>query len=260
MKQNDDLLDELLGEPPDEADPARDPRYQSLTEGRLTAEEDAALRALGKTSPRHAQAYAAYRPVDDALRAKLFAQAGLVDPLPAKPAPAPEPTASFWAVARARLSAWTMVPTFAAVAVAVLLFRQPPIPAYQPTTTSLFASAAPSMMGASDTGSFVHAGTVIEVTLAPTEKFDGDPQDLRASVFALQGETAVRVEGPTKATTGGFRFEIPADKVIDALDVGPAALVFFVAEEGDLPQDGDAARDAKEKRSLAVVRVDVTLP
>lgn len=267
MNDNDDLLRELLDESPDEADPARDPRYEALTEGRLTREEDAALRALGDTSPRHAQAYAAYKPVSNALRAELFAKAGLVDPLAAPSAklepaaaPAPDPAKSFWSILRARLSAWRLVPTLAtAVVAALLLWPQPAVPPFQHRVANLFPSAAPSMMGASDGGQFVHAGTVIEVSLVPTQAPDTS-LELRASAFALQGETAVRIEGATKAASGGFRFELPADKVIDALDAGPATLVFFVAAEEDLPKDGDAAVAAEESRSLAVVRVPVTLP
>ena len=282
MDPQENPLLEALDDGSREGDPARDPRYEALTAGQLDAGQVAELRALGATSAQHKAAFEAFQPMGDELRAKLFAKAKLSDPrsatVPAvstaetlsdETTEAPEeghsrrqhdgnePPPTLWE--RVKTFLWPAI-AIPAVAGAVALWWGPRVPAFTPTTNNLFASPTAAMMGHGEAGQFVHAGTIVEVGLVAQGGGEALSTTLRARAFGVQGESGVALTGPEAGRDGGFRLTLPADKLIDALDEGPAEIVVFVGEPDELPEDGGEAVVTEMSRSLAVVRIPVTLP
>lgn len=282
MDPKDNPLLEALEDRSRSGDPAADPRYEALTAGQLDVGQIAALRALGAASAQHRAAFEAFQPMGDELRAKLFARANLSDPrsatVPAVPAAevlsalatetsegtpaqtrhdASEPPPTLWERVKAFLWPAIAIP---AVASAVALWWWPSVPAFTPTTNNLFASPTAALMGHGEAGQFVHAGTVVEVGLVAQGGDEPLSPALRARAFGVQGESGVALTAPVAGRDGGFRLALPADKLIDALDEGPAEIVVFVGEPDELPEDGGEAVVTETSRSLAVVRIPVTLP
>jgi len=82
-----DPLLKALTDTAKEIDPLADPRWEALAEGTLSAEDEAALAALARTSERHRALYEAFRPLDEAARARIAASLVAASPPPARVVP-----------------------------------------------------------------------------------------------------------------------------------------------------------------------------
>ena len=108
-----------------------DERWDRLSRGALSPEEEAELRALAETSEEDRAAYEAFRPLGPELHA------GVVQAIRAQ---APAPPAKLLPFRR-RATGWAVAALATAASVAVLLRPLPPLPAYSPPEVSRGVSA-----------------------------------------------------------------------------------------------------------------------
>jgi hypothetical protein len=134
----DRLLGELgdLARRQDEAEQTGlDERWDRLTAGTLTAQEEAELKALAESSPEIRETYEAFRPLGAGFQARMVAaaQAGLASDGPRAETPEPPPRPLPFPRAAARIEVW--LGTAAALAAGLFFLVRglaplPPLPGY----------------------------------------------------------------------------------------------------------------------------------
>jgi len=152
-----------------------DGRWDRLSAGDLSSEEEAALRALAKTSEDGREAYKAFRPLGPEFQARVVQKlreqiprpspAPVPEPVPDPPAPLPFP----WPVRR--ISVWLGSGAAAAAAAVLLLIFVPPIPRYTPHPSG----GVQAMRGAqSDQLGTLVPGSTFDLLLTPQTAVSGD--------------------------------------------------------------------------------------
>jgi hypothetical protein len=190
MNDDDDIwLRELarVAQEEEDAGQARlDERWDRLSAGELSPEEEAELRALAAASAEGREAYEAFRPLGPEFQAgvvrALQAQSAPPEPVILKEPGKPARVLPFRGRA-ARLGAW--VAAAAAVAASLFLLRAPatlpPLPAYGPPELS---GGVQEMRGEENGPRTFSAGDPFEVILRPETAVSGD---VAVQFFLAQG-------------------------------------------------------------------------
>lgn len=243
--RDDEMLD-ALAKVAREDDPIADPRWEQLTEGTLSERDRAELAALAETSERAKRAHAAFRPLDDAARARMTASllaavakekptsasndevpiAGAPPPqIGSSPAPAPK--------ARARGLWLAMAAAIAGIGiyVATLSPHGQDLPAYAMVVTGgEKSSRAP---GEPPKTPELGPESRLEITLRPTVPAKG-PIEVRA--FLLRNGEARPWAPAVKVAEGGAAQVAGAKEVLFAgIEAGAWEMVLAIGRPESLP-------------------------
>ena len=259
----DDLLRKLgqvAREEAGETRPPLDERWDRLTAGTLSAEEEAELRRLAASSEDARAAYEAFRPLDEAFHARIVAaiaaqasEAGTeARSRSQSEAQAAQPRGKLlpFRPAVRRLAAWGATATAAAATLAALLLRVPPLPVY-----------AMELSG----GSRITRGESAGVPeLAPGDRFQAilrpdtavpRAKSLRTRAFLLRGEEVRQVEVDSELDANG---SVRVTGTLDpSLPAGSWTLWLVVGRRGALPDPADlrsltAARAERQRNWVAM--------
>ena len=206
-----------------------DERWDRLSSGDLSPEEEAELRALAETSERGREAYEAFRPlgpefhanVANTLRERGLVPRGAAEKPPAKPLPFRPPSA--------RLAGWGSLAAVAAVLLVMMMRPSslPPLPSYAMTLeggNQDFRGGEPEIGGA-----FV-PGTLLTVYAEPDQPVTG-PVEARG--FAVCDKQWVQLNAEAK-TSGNVRLQGEVGKDI-RLPSGTCKIWLVVCRPGKLP-------------------------
>jgi hypothetical protein len=206
-------------------------RWDHLTDGDLSPEEEAELRALAATSVEDEKALEAFRPLDSDFRARVVAMFGPpVESVPVKP---PRPVPFPWRLIR------FVGPVLATAATALYIFiiNPPPIPKF--TIANLESSVEISRDGGDKTTPVLLADTDFSVLARPAAKLS-PWRKIEASCYIQSRSAGNRKLRDTEcsvlernARTGAPKIggHLPAD-----LATGPATLWIVLAYSGNLPE------------------------
>ncbi|HEX6901832.1 MAG TPA: hypothetical protein VF789_19080 [Thermoanaerobaculia bacterium] len=209
-----------------------DERWDRLSSGDLSPEEEAELRALAETSEEAREAYEAFRPLGPDFHARVaraIREQGLAAPAagtgerPAKPLPF-----------RGRAARWAGWGSLAAAAAALLVTALiPPAPVSE--------YAAPEVSGVSSFRGepsatelpVVEPGRPFEVTVSPETRAD-DVEDLQAFCFLSRGQELGSLQVLKTLWDPGGAVKI---ETVTARDVGPGTWTLWVVlgREGEMP-------------------------
>jgi hypothetical protein len=215
-----------------------DERWDRLSAGELSPEEEAELRALAGSSEEAREAWEAFRPLGPDFHARV------VSAVRAEQKPA-EPSARVLPFRRARIAGW-LTAAAAAAAVLVVLLRPPvPLPNY----------ASPGISGGTQAmrGEETQPGKVpvfapgdpIRVVLRP-ETTVSQAGNLEARCVLIHGGEARVLEVHTELDPGG---SVKMDGLLDAgLEPGAWTLWAVVGRPGKLPEPA-------ELRALSAIEV-----
>lgn len=218
-------------------------RWDALTAGRLTPEEEEELRALTETSPEAAAAYEAFRPLGADFRARM-AQAARFQLGPRAAAPR--------ATRRRRRLRWSI--SGAALAAATLLFLlwpqhgKAPLPSYGlELGGDVHILRSETAEPASERKVFV-PGNRLRLVLTPNVAVEGP---VAASVFVLGADGVSPLAAPPSAISkeGAVRIEgeVGGDVLLPRGDV---SLLVVVGRPGSLPDGEELAARLAESGSV----------
>lgn len=236
---SDDLwLKELAQVKRDEEDEERsrlDERWDRLSAGELSPEEEAELRALAETSEEAREAYEAFRPLGPDFHARVVS-AIRAEQKPAAPPPRVLPFRP------ARLGGW-LTAAAAAAAVLVILLRPPaPLPDYAPPDVS---GGTKAMRGEERQTAPFAPGDPIHVVLRPETEVS-KAGDLEARCVIIRDSEVRVLKASSQADPGG---SVKMDGNLDAdLAAGVWTLWTVVGRPGKLPEPA-------ELRTLPAVEV-----
>jgi hypothetical protein len=215
-------------------------RWDRLSSGELSKEEEAELLALAEASEEGREAYEAFRPLGPEFHASVVKaiqeQEGLAPAEKAVPRKPPAKLLPFWR--RAQFAGWGAAAAAVAAAVLVVFLRSPaPLPAY----SSLEIRGDQAFRG--------EESSLAEVTvLAPGDHFQGTlrlattsrAKNLEAQYFLIRGKDLRRLEVDSDIDPGG------AIKMKGAIgrDFSSGAWILWavVGRPGKLPDPAEVAR------------------
>lgn len=204
-----------------------DERWDRLSAGELSPDEEAELRALAESSEEAGEAYEAFRPLGPDFHARV------VQAVSAELKKPETPPARVLPFRPARLGAWLSAAA-AAAAVLVVFLRPPgPLPDYAPPDLS---GGSKAVRGEETQAGVFVPGDRIEVGLRP-ETTVSRVGDLEARVVLIQGDDARALEVLTELDPGG---SVRMEGSLDAgLPAGDWTLWAVVGRPGKLPEPAE---------------------
>jgi hypothetical protein len=240
----DDPMLKALAKAAQEADPLGDPRWEALAEGRLSQSEADALAAAAEASPELKEIFEAFRPLDDAARARIAdgVLAGVKgdgaapgarseDEVPIAGAPPPVHRASPAGRRRPALAAAALVVALVASAFWISTRDEGPLPAYAIVVTGQrdVRSATDAPRDAPRLG----PGSRLEITLRPATAARGP---VSARGFLVRAGRARPWDAPTVVAEGGaVRVHGTREALFPGIEDGPLELVLAVGRPDALP-------------------------
>lgn len=229
-----------------------DERWDRLSSGELSPEEEAELRGLAETSAVAREAYEAFRPLGPDFQAGVV-QAIRNQRLAAEAGPAAQPVPKLlpFAARAGRAARWSGAAAVAAAAVLVLLLRPPPpLPGYSLEVRG----GVSAMRGEPQQIPALAPGDPFEALLRPlTAALRA--QRLEARSFVSRGQDLRHLEFESQPDPGGavkIEGTVPFD-----LQPGTWTLWAVVGRRGELPEVTDlrhlpAGRQARQRDWVAV--------
>jgi hypothetical protein len=251
----DPLLRELgrLAQEENEAEAARrDERWDRLAAGTLSAEEEAALRALAATSPAVREAYEAFRPLGAGFQARVVEalESELQRPAPSVEPREPRSRLLPFRPATRRFAGWLAAATVAATGLLLVVrgpARMPPLPLYSAQLSggirTLRGGPGPA------TGPQLFApGSRLSLVVRPEHPVAGE---VEARALLARGDDIVSWQPAP-------RLEISAHGVVRLqgtigeeirLQPGPSRVWIVVGRRGKIPPAGELATDLRSGRA-----------
>jgi hypothetical protein len=250
----DDVLRELGQIARDErVDGERDPRWQRLASGELSAEEDAALRRAAEADPELAELYEAYRPLGADVKATIAAR---VTPLVAR-----ADVARTGVVRRGpwRVAALVAIPLAAAAAVAIWLSTsrrddakvavvESPAPDYALTVTGGDRVLRGSSALSPDAPAELRADSRLEIVLRPSGAVTSPP--IVRAFLVQNGESRAWDPPMQRSADGAARVAGAAGDLLGG-GAGTFDLVFAIGRADDVPADPKTIARALEDRGAS---------
>lgn len=230
-----------------------DERWDALSAGTLTADEEAELRALADGSDDAALAWRAFRPLDNAARSRIVDRVRRETTRQTPATTRPPARSSLAAVLEALLRPRTLVPlAAAAVLAAVLLWPagpQPPLDDYRLALTGGVQSLRSGEPAGAGAPLFVD-GNRLELVLTPEATVAGP---LAARVYVAEDGAVRAVDGPPVEISdlGAVRWVAVLGRDLE-LAPGTRDLLVVVGRPGRLPAADELAarlRDRSPARS-----------
>lgn len=201
-----------------------DERWDRLSAGELSADEEAGLRALAGTSEEAREAYEAFRPLGPDFQARVVSAIRAEQSKPAEPPPRVLPFRP------ARLGGWLTAAAAAAASLVVLLRPPAPLPDYAPPDLS---GGSPAFRGEETQAEAFSPGDPIHVVLRP-ETTASKVGELEARCVLVRGGEERILEVRSELDPGG---SVKMDGSLDAdIPAGVWTLWAVVGRKGKLPE------------------------
>ncbi len=244
MSDEDSLLKELarVAREDQEAENERlDRRWDALSSGELSAEEDETLRALAATDEKTAMVYEAFRPLDEGFRTRM-AESVRFRLKADRRAPKEPATAAATATPMRRIKWWA--PAALAVAASLLVVLLPPrtgpMPSYQLFIEGSVREFRSQGLGINDAGPRVFAtGNRLRLVLTPHLAVD-EPVAARFFIERMNEVTSLTTPEPMISGDGAVRLEGEVGTEV-RLPAGNSTLLAVVGRHRSLP-DGEDLR------------------
>jgi len=254
---SDDLRRELTQvnrEIQDEERRRLDERWDRLSSGELSAEEEAELRALAASSEEAREAWEAFRPLGPDFHASVVRAIRDQGSAPVDaPAKAPAEPLPFRRRA-SRLAGWGSLAAAAAAAVVVLLVRPAaPLPWYSPPEVSGGVHTSRGEEAAEAEVPVVTSGGRVQVIVRPQAAISRAPR-LEAFCFLTRGRELHLLEVHNEIDSGG---SIKMKGSIGGIQPGAWRLWTVIGRRGKLPHPADLrlhSVQARERDWVAVSR------
>lgn len=233
-------LGHLAREEQEAADARLDERWDRLSAGTLTPEEETELLALAGASPEAGEAYEAFRPLGPEFQAQVVQSIrDQVLPAAAKPAAVkPAGKLLFWPRLAPRLAGWGVATAAAAATLVILLRPLAPLPSY---TLAEISGGSRAMRGEETETMDFAPGDRCQIVLRPDTEVSR-AKSLKAQCFLLRDQELRYLETRSHVEPSGL---VELEGVLDSdLPPGTWTLWAVVGRRGKLP-------DPEELRSFS---------
>jgi hypothetical protein len=229
-----------------------DERWDRLSAGELSPEEEAELRALADTSEDARDAYEAFRPLGPDFQASVVQAIRKQGLAPQAGTPAPQPPAKLLPFRRStsqtfRWAGWSAA---AAVAAAALFFvvrgpaSYPPLPVY----TAELSRGDQQFRGGTETATGVPVfspGSTLTLNVRPEQAVAGP---VEAQAFAARGTELIPLARKLQVENGSVRMRGTLGQEIRLLP-GDWRIWIVVGRPGKIPAEGDLQAELRAGRT-----------